>query len=157
MTLDPSTLKDAICDVLRSRFPQDPIYADIVPMNFERPSTLVELQGIDMDTLSCGAHSVRLTWRFRLTAFVKTDAAHQTHFPELDQRGMTLLAVFAAGYLKVADRALSITNTKLDTTLNDCVRLDLALSVAVDRNALLLPEEPLPVIEDLHTSFAEKS
>ena len=156
MTLTPQTIKDAICDVLRSRFPQDPIYTDIVPMKFERPSTLVELQGIDMDTQSCGAHSVLLTWRFRLTAFVKTDAAHQSHFPELDQRGMTLLAAFATGYLKVADRAPSITNTKLDTTLNDCVRLDLALSITVDRDALLLPEEPLPVMKDLHTRFTDK-
>lgn len=151
----PKDVQEAIRIKLETVFPGEKVYVDLTPMRFQRPSNLIELAGIEMDVLSGGSNVVTLRWQVKITTFCKVDEVHDSHLPTLDLRAMTILGAFAAGYLRVGDRAPKITTCSADTSGYDFAQVKLILSLTMDRSEFC-PKESYPVAEELHTKINGK-
>ncbi len=155
MIVTPEILQAALVKRLEEVFPGEPIFQDVTRRDFQRPSSLVELQGLDLDPLTLGHGSVLLRYRFKLTTFAQVDEIHDSHLPVLAARAMLLLGAFAAGYLKAGDRAPKVTKLQADTSLYDCAEISVAFELAIDRREFV-PEELYPIMQELSTRFLEK-
>ena len=112
--ITPTEITAAVAGAVETLFPGEPVYVDLTPRNFDRPSDLVELTGIVVGAVSPGG--VELVYTYRITNFVEVDERHNSHLAALDLRAMLLVGVFAKGYLPVENRALKL--TKCATTHN---------------------------------------
>lgn len=148
MKITPTDIRTALVGRVRETFSKEPVYEDLTPRNFERPSSMVEVTRIDLDTQSFGRHGLGLRVQARITTFAEVDEVHNAHLPVLDLRAMLVLGAFAEGFLPVGDRALTVTDLTADTTLYDCAVVTLTLELAVDRGAYS-PAELLPMMEEL--------
>ncbi len=155
MIVTPELLQAALVHRLEEVFPGEPVFEDVTRRDFQRPSNLVELQGVDLDPLSLGQGPVLLRYRFKLTTFTQVDEVHDSHLPVLAARAMLLLGAFAAGYLKAGDRAPKVTKLQADTSLYDCAEVAVTFELAIDRREFV-PEELYPIMQKLNTRFLEK-
>lgn len=150
----PADIAAALRETLEAAFPGEPVYEDVTPRDFERPSNLLELTGIALDPgYGCGAAELRFA--YLITTFSQVDEVHDSHLPLLDLRAMTALAAFGAGYVKTGDRALKVETLKADTSNYDSAAVTLELSLAVDRGGFA-PEEIWPLMEILHLKTNDK-
>lgn len=95
---------DAIEALVAEAFPQEKVYRNYQPADFERPSNLLELSGgKGYPNFSC--RGVELRPKLTLTTFVPVDAYHHGDTAQLACRQMRLLGLFLPGYVKVKDRA----------------------------------------------------
>lgn len=155
MIITPELMLNTITARLQESFPNEIAYINLVPVGFQRPSNLIELAGIEMDVLSGGSNVVTLRWQVKITTFCKVDEVHDSHLPTLDLRAMTILSTFAAGYLRVGDRAPKITTCSADTSGYDFAQVKLILSLTMDCSEFC-PKEIYPVAEELHTKINGK-
>lgn len=132
--MKPSDIQAALVERLKEAFPGEAVYTDLTPRDFERPSNLVELAGMELDALGTGLSAVQLRWRWRLTTFCQVDQVHDSHLPELDLRAMLVMSLFGAGYVRVKDRALKVTACTADTGSYDAAEVTAVLSLTVDRS-----------------------
>ena len=102
-----------------------------------------------------GNGAVSLRYEFKLTTFCEVDQVHNSHLPTLDLRAMMIMGAFAAGYLKVADRAPKVTSLAADTSLYDAAEVHLVLTLTVDRKDFL-PETLVEIMQTLNTRFVDK-
>ncbi len=155
MIITPEILQDAIVKRLGEVFPGEPVFQDVTRRDFQRPSNLVELQGVDLDALGLGHREVGLRYRFKVTTFTQTDEVHDSHLPVLAARAMLILGAFAPGYLKAGDRAPKVTKLQADTSFYDCAEISAAFELALDRREFE-PEELYPIMQNLNTIYVEK-
>jgi hypothetical protein len=148
--MTPEKIKTAIVDRLQEVFPGETVYTDLTPRDFERPSNLVELVKLELDALTLGSGTVQIRYSYKITTFCETDAVHDSHLPVLDLRAMSILAAFAEGYIRVADRAPKVTTCTADTSLYDAAEVTLVLTLTIDR-AEFRPDEAIPMMRLLHT------
>lgn len=132
-TIVPADVTAAIVERMREAFPEETIYTDLVPRDFQRPCNMVELVGLSLDPLSHGLSGVDLLFHYQITSFSTVDEVHASHLPVLDLRSLLVLGAFAAGYVKVKDRAPKVRKLKADTTSFDCVSAELTLALTLDR------------------------
>ncbi|MEG2177208.1 MAG: hypothetical protein RRY97_10070 [Oscillibacter sp.] len=145
--ITPAQISAALGAKIGAVFPGEPLYENLAPRDFIRPSNLLELQGIAMDgNWSCGAVEFRFT--YKLTTFVAVDEVHNSHFPALDARAMLVLGAFAEGYLKVGGRAPRVTRCQSGNSMNDCAEVIVELTLAMNR-AEFSPAELLPIMQTL--------
>lgn len=150
----PAEIMTALREALEGAFPGEPVYEDVTPRNFERPSNLLELTEIALD-LDYGCSTAELCLTYLITTFCQVDEVHDSHLPLLDLRAMTVLTAFGAGYVKAGGRALKVARLKADTSSYDSAAVTLKLSLAVDRSGLT-PEEIRPLMEILHLKTNDK-
>jgi len=152
MIITPEILQAAIVERLKEVFPGEPVFEDVTRRNFQRPSNLAELQGVDLDPLGLGQGAVLLRYRFKLTTFAEVDEVHDSHLPVLAARAMLILGAFASGYLKAGDRAPKVTALQANTSLYDCAEIAIAFELALDRREFV-PEELYSIMQKLSTKF----
>ena len=148
MKITPEMMMDAVAAQIEGIFPGEKIYRNLAPMNFERPSNMIEQTSIKLDPLGQGGGSVGLLYQYKITTFCVVDEVHDSHLPTLDLRAISVLAAFAQGYVKVGDRAPKVTACTADTSYNDCAEVMLTLSLNVDRSEFC-PEAIQPLMESL--------
>lgn len=139
-TILPADVTEAVVERLKEAFPGETVYTDLVPRDFERPSSMVELAGVSLDPLSFGLSGVDLLYKVKITTFSTVDEVHASHLPVLDLRAMLVLGAFAAGYVQVKDRAPKVRSMEADTSFFDCVPVTLTLALTLDRADFVGPE-----------------
>lgn len=136
----PADITAAVVERLREAFPGETVYTDLTPRDFERPCNMVELTGVGLDPLSHGLSGVDLLYKVKITTFSTVDEVHSSHLPVLDLRAMLVLGAFAAGYVRVKDRAPKVRSVEADTSFFDCVPVTLTLALTLDRADFVGPE-----------------
>lgn len=139
-TILPADISEAIVERLKKAFPGETVYTDLTPRDFERPSNMVELAGVSMDSLSYGQSGVDLLYKFKITTFSAVDEVHASHLPVLDLRSLLVMGAFAAGYVQVKNRAPKVRSMEADTSLFDCAVVTLTLALTLDRADFVGPE-----------------
>lgn len=132
-TIVPADITAAIVKRLETAFPGEPVYIDLTPRDFQRPSNMVELVSLGFDPLSYGQSGVDLLYKYKITTFSTVDAVHASHLPVLDLRAMLIAGAFAVGYIRVKDRAPKVRSLEADTSFFDCVPVTLTLALTLDR------------------------
>ncbi len=132
-TIVPADITAAIAARLASAFPGEPVYTDLAPRDFQRPSNMVELAGLSLDPLAHGQSGVGLLYQYKITTFSTVDEVHASHLPVLDLRAMLVLGAFAAGFLRVKGRAPKVQSLEADTSFFDCAVVKLTLALTLDR------------------------
>lgn len=156
MTTTPALMIGAITEKLQEVFPGEAVYENLTPADFERPSNMVELTGLSLDPLTMGSGAVSMQYQFKITTFCEVDEVHDSHLPTLDLRAMTILSAFAAGYLKVGDRAPKLTACTANTGgLYDYAEVKLTLTLAMDCGEFS-PETVIPWMEQLNMKLKTK-
>lgn len=152
--ITPNEYGDAIEKLLNEAFPGEPVYRELVPENFSRPSNEIECAGFTANTqISAGAIDTEVKMIVR--TFVTVDAWHNSQFSALYRRAMTILGLFAGGYVYVSDpdtaarRAPKVTAAGVPVTGKDFAEVHLTFRLQLAR-ADFFPPEALPVMEDLH-------
>jgi hypothetical protein len=156
----PEHILEAVAERLRAVFPGETIYENLAPRDFQRPSNLVELTSIAVDTQGMGLAVVNVVYKVRITTFCVVDEVHDSHLPTLDLRAMTILGAFVNGYVKALDRAPKVTALAADTALYDSAEVNLTLALAVDRAELapesVAPPQPAELMRDAATRYILK-
>lgn len=156
MIITPALMAGAIKARLQEAFPGEPVYENLTPREFGRPSNMVELVKLELNPLSLGAGSVTVQYHYKITTYCVVDEVHDSHLPTLDLRCMTILGAFADGYIKTGDRAPKVTACTANTEgLYDYAEVKLTVSLAMDRSEFR-PGEILPLMEDLNTKLNAK-
>ena len=88
-----STITQAVQELVAERYPETPIYMNRVPVEFDRPSFLVELGPVEMLDASYACLELKAT--VVVTAFVEADDYHNSHVPDLMQRMAVVQELFA--------------------------------------------------------------
>lgn len=136
----PEDISLAIQTRLNEVFLGETVYIDLAPRNFKRPSNLIELDKLSLDPLSHGLSAIDLLYHYKISTFSTVDEVHVSHLPVLNLRAMMVAGAFAAGFLRVKDRALKITGIAADTSLFDCAEIKLTLAIALDRASFVETE-----------------
>lgn len=105
--LTPKEIVDAVAGLLEERFPGDPVYRNITPIGFQRPSSLVTYTTQRMTDASYNA--VEIEAGVSLVVFVAVDEYHNSHMDELVRRMSAAQELFAVEGLRVGDRVLHVT------------------------------------------------
>lgn len=155
MTISPAAVQAAIAKRLEEAFPGEAVYTDQVPPDFRRPCNLAELTELTFDPLSLGQSAVKIQYRCRITTFCAADEPSGSPLPELRLRSLTVLGIFANGFLPVRNRALKVTALSADTSRSDSAAVTLTLELAAGR-ADFRPAELLPVMQNLTARYTEK-
>lgn len=88
-------ITEAVKGLVEERYPENTVYLERVPVDFARPSFLVELGPVEMLDASCGCLEVKAT--VVVTAFVEADDYYNSHVPDLMTRMGAVLHDPAAG------------------------------------------------------------
>lgn len=83
---------------------------------------------------------VELLYKFKITTFSTVDEVHASHLPVLDLRSLLVMGAFAAGYIRVKDRAPKVQSMEADTSFFDCAAVTLTLALTLDRADFVGPE-----------------
>lgn len=138
--ITPNDIADVIQTLVEKAFPGEPVYRDLTPVDFKRPSTLIVYsEGICRPNFACNV--IEMMPVFSLIGFVPVNAYHQSHLADLNLRQHRLLSLFLPGYLRVGDRAPKVGNEiKLDGGY-DFTSLDVPIIYTLDRNEFMdLPQ-----------------
>lgn len=139
-TILPADITGAVVERLKEAFPGEKVYTDLAPRDFERPSNMVELVKLGFDPLSHGMSGVDLLYKIKITTFSTVDEVHASHLPVLDLRSLLVMGAFAAGYIRVKDRAPKVQSIEADTSFFDCAVVTLTLALTLDRADFVGPE-----------------
>ncbi len=139
-TIIPADVIAAVVERVKEAFPDETVYTDLVPRDFERPCNMVELAGLNLDPLSHGLSGVDLLYKVKITTFSTVDEVHASHLPVLDLRAMLVMGAFGAGYVRVKDRAPKVRSMEADNSLFDCAVVTLTLALTLDRADFVGPE-----------------
>ena len=157
MKISPREIADALQAQIHEVFPDETIYVDLAPQNFDRPSNLLELVKMELDPVSFGMSAITIRYHYKITTFAAVDPVHDSHLPELDLRAMKLLSSFGIGYLRVSNRALKIQSCIADTNSYDAAEVTVVLSLTVDRTELAeFVEETAPLMQKADVQYQEK-
>lgn len=102
--ITPNDIADVLESMVRGRFPDEPVYRDLTPHSFQRPSTLIVHDG-GAAVPAVGCSAIELRQRYTLVTFVSVDEYHQSHLAALHARQMILLGLLLPCYIRVGDRA----------------------------------------------------
>ncbi len=152
MTITSTEIQESIKTCLAAAFPGEMIYEEIMPQEFQRPSNLLKLMKIELDTQSLGHGAVSFRYQYKITTFTEADQVHNSHLAVLTLRAVMILGAFAAGYLKVEDRAPRVAALMADTGGYDSAEVLLTLTLTMDRGEFE-PAELLPIMRKLTTRY----
>lgn len=130
--ITPNDILQKLASMVGEKFPGEPVYQDVTPTDFQRPSSLVVYDGGKVD-VGCGCQAVELRLQYTVTTFVEVDAYHDSHLAALHIRQMQLLSLLLPGYIKVKDRAPKVGAVKLDGNY-DFDSVTVTFHIALDRS-----------------------
>lgn len=107
--IKPSEIMDAVEELLGERFPGEPVYRNLTPTGFERPSFLLTYGPVKMQDAGC--ETLEVAAQLTVTAFVAVDEYHNSHTDELLRRMTCVQELFAVEGLRTGDRVLHVTGT----------------------------------------------
>ena len=139
------TIQSAIQAALQAQFPQEPVYENLVPRNGQRPCNMVHLCSIAPGSVS--HNGFELLFTYLITDLVEVDERMHSHLPALDLRTLSIISLFACGYLTVGDRALKIRSCTRSHNY-DYTETTVVLSLYYARSDLT-PESIKPMMEQL--------
>ena len=134
--ITPNDIADVIQEKVEKAFPDEPVYRDLTPAGFKRPSTLIVYsEGICRPNFACGVVEMRPV--FTLMGFVPVDAYSQSHLSALNRKQHLLLSLFLPGFLCVGDRAPKVGNEiKLDGGY-DFTAIDVPIIYTLNRDEFM--------------------
>lgn len=155
--ITPNEYGDAIEALLNEAFPGEPVYREMVPEYFERPGNEVECAGFSANA-QVSADAVGTEVKMTVRTFVEVDAYHNSQFSALYRRAMTILGLFAGGFIYVSDpdtgerRAPKVTAASVPPPGKDFAEARLTFHLQLAREDFAPAETP-PVMEDLHMAM----
>lgn len=149
--ITPNDYISAIEAKLHEKFNSEPVYLDVVPENFKRPSN--EIETVKFTMQQTGAYEVVVSTELLIRTFVPVDLYHNSSYQELYLRAMRIMGIFACGYLRVSDsgtgerRAPKVTALSCPTTGKDYaeIRVTLRLDMAKED---FEPQPVKPIMEE---------
>lgn len=141
MMLTIKQVLDAVAEVVAAVFPGEAVQTDMVPVEFERPSSWIEMIDSSMEPES--PFAVSRTMIVSITRFCTVDDYHNSQTERLANDLTLLQAALAQGTLAVDDRYLDIGRVSGKYGA-DFAQLSVPLSWW-DDNDVKLPD--IPVIE----------
>lgn len=106
--MESNLIVERIKQLLEKTYPNEPVYVDQLPQDFERPSFLLEAVKREVKDVNIGLIQVTLT--LKITCFSAVDEYGDCSREELNQRMDGVQSLFCSGTLAVDDRALKITS-----------------------------------------------
>ena len=152
--ITPNEYVKAIEDLLKAAFPGEPVYPELVPQDFDRPSNEVECVGFSADA-QISADAIDTEVKMIIRTFVTVDAYHNSQFSALYRRAMVILGLCAGGFIYVSDpdtgarRAPKMSAAGVPVTGKDFAEIHVTFRLQLAR-ADVFPPETLPVMEHLH-------
>ena len=101
-----NTLMAAVEAAVKAKYPGEPVFTDVLPKDFKRPSFALECQ--KNETADVNQFLVQRAVTVLLTCFVEVNAYGDSSREALNGRMDALCALFGQGYLRVGDRALRV-------------------------------------------------
>ena len=92
--------------LLVQEYPEDTVYIDLCPKDFDRPSFWIEAIRKTIDSVN--KRTVKVTEYFSITCFDETDNYYNSDTVNLLTRQQQVLDMFRSGYLSVDDRAIKV-------------------------------------------------
>lgn len=120
-------IHDALEGMISAKYPGAPVYHDVLPKDFNRPSFYVEMTEFTFSPEDGTPSSIMRQAVFKIVAFVAIDAYHNGQVSELDTRLDVLAGLFAPGFLRVGDRAPHAVIRKGEIVSTDAAQLTIAL------------------------------
>jgi hypothetical protein len=130
--LTPNDIADQIEALVREKFPGEPVYRDLTPNQFQRPSTLIVQEPWEADA-EFGPFVLNFQPVFTLTTFVPVDEYHHSHLAPMHLRQMALAGLFLPGYVLVGDRAPHVERLTMGGGF-DFDTVTVAMQYTLDRN-----------------------
>lgn len=147
----PQDIMDALAAAIRGKFPGEEVCMDRVPVDFQRPSTLVELGQPWKTDIHMGTQAIELRPVITMTTFVVVDEYHHSHLRELNRRQMVLTGLLLPGYVQVQDRAPKVVKLELESGW-DFATVAATFSVTLDREDFISLEQA-PVAQTVGMAF----
>ena len=104
--MEISALMDAVEQALQDRFPEENVYRDRLPKDFQRPSFVLKLG--KAKTEAANINLVRKTAIVLVTCFAAMDEYGESSQEELAQREEAVLDLFAGRVWQVGDRCPAV-------------------------------------------------
>ncbi len=140
----------AVKELFAKKYPQETLYTNWTPADFERPSFLIENLNSSVSSFSAG--TVKMQALCRITAFVEVDEYHNSQLEELNTRQYATLGLFAPGYLRVKDRALKVVKLEGGIAERDYAEVTVTLEWTEDLQEFAHIEE-LPKAEHININM----
>lgn len=137
----------AVKGLFVKKYPDETLYTNWTPTDFERPSFLLENLNSSVSAFSVG--TVRMQALVRITAFVEVDEYHNSQLEVLNTRQHAVLGLFACGYIRVGDRALKVAKLEGGISERDFAEVTVTLEWTEDLQEFAEISE-LPVIEHIN-------
>jgi hypothetical protein len=138
---------EAINARLVEAFPEDMVYENLLPKDFSRPSTLIELASVQGTQTSRWTIEVKAS--FSLTSYVEVGGHYESDTKELRVRQNRVMGLFANGYLQVGDRCLEVQVVSGGMDFTESY-VDLEFQYFDDRPDI---SETLPLMETIKTKL----
>ena len=145
-----SDIVTAINKAVEKEFPDDMFYIDLLPLDFERPSTLLELTQETRKDVN--KNTVSVVAQFLITCFATTDEHYNSSTAELTKKMDTIMDIFRSGYLEVGDRCIGA-RTATGRVAFDEATATIEFDFFDDRG---LPEDTGPLMEAVKTNIRQE-
>lgn len=148
--IKPTDYTAAVAALLEQQFPGEPVYPDLVPENFNRPSNEVEIAKITL-MQHPGTDAISVTTEVLIRTFVVVDAYHNSQYDALYERITQIMELFAPGFIRVADRAPKVVSCLSPVTGRDYAEVRVTLELMHTR-VLDTTELTAPIMQTLGLS-----
>lgn len=107
------TANDIIAEVqsaIEATYPNEPVYTDYMPVDFERPSFAIELRTETASPVNIALIQYEVT--LLITCFDVVDDYHDSDRLSLNDRQNSIMGIFGLDYLRVGDRVPKVRAVK---------------------------------------------
>ncbi len=141
---------DAVEQILLERFQDGPVYRNLTPRKYTRPSFLLGYGPSVMEDAS--AYTMLVTATVTITVFVPVDEYGNSHMDELQARAAGVQELFAVEGLRVGDRVLRVTRNTAMCNF-DYAEVQVSLQYHDDRPA---EGHSWPFVENVEMNIKEE-
>lgn len=142
--IDANKIRDTINEALVEEYPEDIVYLDFCPYQFDRTGFAIEW--IDSRETDANADLVEISEHFLITCFSPLSDYGEAESGALLSRVNAVKRIFRAGFIRVEDRALRCT-LRVGGREEDCVFLDLTFQYFEERGTPAKVYVPMEKIE----------
>ena len=137
----------AVNGLIVKKYPDDTVYINLLPQDFDRPSFFIEL--IDDERVDVNRNTVEVTVDLSVTCYIDVDGHYNSDIESLIERLDSVSDMFTCGYLTVGDRYLAVTTERGDIDFTESY-IGVQLNYFDDRP---IQGEELPLIEAVKPNF----
>ena len=148
--LTPNDIIGAVNGKLVEKYPDDFIYINLLPKDFERPSFLIEL--ISFNRTDANRTTIEVEASVSVTCYTEIDGHYNSDTEKLATRQSEVMELFAGGYLEVCDRCISVESVMGGVEFTEGY-VDLAFDYFDERP---MPGVALPDIESVKTNIIKE-